>query len=299
MHLFPRARLVVLIALAAVFGSILSTAAQQQEINVNVIGCVDPDCVDTVNIFTMDGATVSSYDAAGALIDSCTVSSAPDGFDGCQLAATNDATFAITPSAEYAGYVLLSDAPAIFESPDRGVWVWYFVPPAEAPAPEAPAETVRANVILCVDPDCADTVNSETMVGATVTSYAPDGSLVDSCTVSLTQSEMVDCTIMPPPDRGSWDIQPAEQYKGYRLMSLQPEVIESEMHGPVYLWYFAPEKDNALPPPTQAPAAPAPVTGLPSTGVGAIASPHLAAVYAVIPFILAAAAVAANRIDRR
>ncbi len=190
MHLFPRARLVVLIALAAVFGSILSTAAQQQEINVNVIGCVDPDCVDTVNIFTMDGATVSSYDAAGALIDSCTVSSAPDGFDGCQLAATNDATFAITPSAEYAGYVLLSDAPAIFESPDRGVWVWY----------------------------------------------------------------------------------------------------------------FAPEKDNALPPPTQAPAAPtvpAPVTGLPSTGVGAVASPHLAAVYAVIPFILAAAAVAANRIDRR
>ena len=299
MHLFKHASLVFLIAIAAVFGSILTTAAKQQEISVNVIGCVDADCIDTVNIFTMDGATVSSYDAAGTLIDSCTVSSAPDEFDGCQLAAGSDATFAITPSAAYADYTLFSDAPAIFESPDRGVWVWYFVPPTEGPAPQEPAETVRANVITCVDPDCADTVNIETMVGATITSYAPDGSLVDSCTVSLTFGGFVDCTIIPPPDRGSWDIQPAEEYLGYRLMSLQPEVFESEMHGPIYVWYFAPEKDNALPPPTQAPAAPAVVTGLPSTGVGFVATPQLIAVLAVIPFILAAAAVASRRIDRR
>lgn len=299
MHTFTRAGLFLLLTIAALIGSLSGASAQDAEITVNVIGCVDAACENTVDIFTMDGATVTTYDAAGTPIDSCTVSSAAADFDGCLVAASSEATFEIAPSAEYGNYALLSESPTIFESPNGGVWVWYFVPPVEQPVAPAPAETVRANVIRCVDPDCVDMVNIETMAGATITSYAPDGSLVDSCTVTLTASEMVDCNLIPAPDGGSYDIQPAAEYRGYVLLSAQPEVFASEMHGPVYVWYFAPEKDNALPTPTQAPTAPAVVTGLPSTGSGPASSGNLLALYAFVPFALAAAAVVADRIDRR
>lgn len=109
------------------------------------------------------------------------------------------------------------------------------------------ADSVQANVITCADPDCADMVNIQTMAGATVTSYAADGSVVDACTVTITVSEMVDCPLVPAPDGGSYEIQPAAGYESYVLFSLQPEVFQSEMHGPVYVWYFAPPKDNASP----------------------------------------------------
>lgn len=119
-----------------------------------------------------------------------------------------------------------------------------------APATAQEADTVAANVILCADPDCADTVDLETMYGATVTSYAPDGSMVGTCTVTETPSGMSNCDLVPAPDRGSYDIWPADPYVGYVLLSAHPEIFESEMHGPIYVWYFAPEKDNIAPPPS-------------------------------------------------
>lgn len=135
-----------------------------------------------------------------------------------------------------------------------------------AVAAQQEAGTVRANVIICADPDCVDTVNIETMYGATVTSYHADGSVVDSCTVTQTQADMVDCTIVPAPVGGSYGVEPTAEYSGYVLQTTEPEVFQSEMHGPVYVWYFAHEKDNLFPPPTQVPAAP--VSELPSTGSG-------------------------------
>lgn len=155
-------------------------------------------------------------------------------------------------------------------------------------------ESVRANVILCVDPDCADTVNIENMVAATITSYDPDGSVVDSCTVTLTQSDMVACSIVPAPDRGSYDIWPADEYVGYRQVSAHPEVFESEMHGPIYVWYFAPEKDNIAPPPTQVP--PTAVSELPSTGAGVGSG---SAMFAIASLGIAGVAVAASGVRRR
>lgn len=306
MHTFPRVGIVTLVSIAMFLWFLPGASARQSEtpeLAVNVIGCVDAACANTVDIFTMDGATVSVYDAGGALVDSCTVSSAADEFDGCLVTpAPEGGYFDIVAPAGYESYTLLSEAPAIFESPDHGVWVWYFVPPADTSAPEAPSspvETVPVNVIICADPDCADTVNIETMVGATVSSYAVDGSLVDSCTVSLTYGGFVDCNLVPPMSGGWYDIQPAAGYEGYVLLSDRPEVFESEMHGPIYVWYFAPEKDNALPPPTQAPAAPAVVTGLPSTGSGSVGGSAMLLAFAAVPFALAGAAMVANRAARR
>jgi hypothetical protein len=303
MHKFARTGIVLLLFLASVFG-LLSTASAQDapELNVNVIGCVDAACENTVDIFTMDGATVTSYDAAGAVVDSCTVSSAADDFDGCLLApAPEGGSYDIVAPAGYEGYTLFSDSPEIFESPDRGTWVWYFLPPVDGSAPEAPyspAEAVAVNVIICVDPDCVDTVNIETMFGATVSSYMPDGSPVDSCIVTMVVSQTV-CNLIPPPDGGWYEIEPAAEYAGYVLLSETPEIFESEMHGPIYVWYFAPEKDNAFPPPTQAPAAPAKVTGLPRTGSGADTNTAMLAVIAAVPFALAGAALIANRATKR
>lgn len=137
---------------------------------------------------------------------------------------------------------------------------------------------VPANVILCSDPDCANTVNLDTMLGATVLSYDAAGTLIDQCTVSLTAGDRVDCWIVPAPEGGAYDVTPPSGYEGHRLLTTVPEVFESEMRGPVYVWYFAPEQSAVTPVPTapappaeqpaEAPAAPAPVTNLPSTGAG-------------------------------
>ena len=68
---------VFLVAVLAAVGWMSTALAQDGDesdsMRVNVIVCVDPDCVDTVNIFTMEGASVTSLDAAGAVVDSCTV----------------------------------------------------------------------------------------------------------------------------------------------------------------------------------------------------------------------------------
>jgi hypothetical protein len=280
--------------------------APETELKVTAIGCVDADCTNTVDIFTMDGATISSYDSAGTLMDSCTVSTAADDFDGCLVVrAPEDGSYGVTPSAGYADYTLLSSSPEVFESEVHGTtYVWYFVPPAGEPeAPYSPVETVQVNVIICVDPDCADTVNTKTMFGATVSSYMPDGSLLDSCTVTTVVDRTV-CNLVLPPDGGWYDIEPAAGYEGYVLLTDTPDIFESEMHGPIYVWYFAPEKDNAFPPPTQAPAntaapKPATVTGLPSTGSGLAMDSTLLVAFAAMPFALAGAAFVANRVSKR
>lgn len=161
--------------------------------------------------------------------------------------------------------------------------------PATIAAKEEPSD-IRVNVIACVDPDCANTLDIVTMVGATVSSLDASGAVIDSCMVTETPSGMVDCSLAPPTEGGSWQIAPAAAYAGYNLVSLDPTIFESEMHGAVYVWYFAP---TAEVPTEQTPAPTQPVTGLPSTGVGSASS---AGLLSIMPIALALLAIAATAI---
>jgi hypothetical protein len=118
---------------------------------VNVVACDDADCTDPV---TMDGAVVASYDATGAEIDSCTVDSAPNDFDGCTLVLpVSGGDVDITPAAGYEDYVLVDEQPEVYEGPEGGlIYVWSFVPvepdatatPVPTEAPDATTTPVSA-----------------------------------------------------------------------------------------------------------------------------------------------------------
>lgn len=140
--------------------------------------------------------------------------------------------------------------------------------------------TVRVNVIACVDPDCADTVNLVTMEGATVASFDASGAQLDACTVTETPSGMAACALILAPEGGWYTTEPTAAYAGYRLVSSEPEVFESEMHGTILVWYYAPGAAPAEPAPIQAPPATG-VTVLPSTGVGAATNSGLLAAVAL------------------
>jgi len=116
--------------------------APGEGVAVNVVACRDARCDDAV---TMDGAELVSFED-GVEIDRCTVTSAPEDFDGCTLLIGADrADVEITPPADYAGYVLLSEEPEMYESPEGGpIHLWIFVPVDEEPAPAAPGATEAA-----------------------------------------------------------------------------------------------------------------------------------------------------------
>jgi hypothetical protein len=105
---------------------------------VNVVACSDESCDDAV---TMDGAELISYQD-GAVLDRCTVSSAPDDFDGCQLVI--DATsidVEIIPPAGFEDHRLLSEEPEIYESEQHGrIHLWIYVLDVEE-TPEPDGET--------------------------------------------------------------------------------------------------------------------------------------------------------------
>lgn len=127
-------------------------------------------------------------------------------------------------------------------------------------AQDAPP-TVRVNVIACIDPDCADTVNLVTMEGATVASFDASGAQLDACTVTETPSGMAACALIPAPEGGWYTTSSTAAYADYRLVSTAPDVFESEMHGTILVWYYAPGADPV-------PPSDGPVTELPETGVG-------------------------------
>lgn len=223
----------------------------------NVVLCADADCTETAG--GMEGAVVTSFNAAGVEIDSCSVETFPSGMDGCVVAQhAGDGWYVV--SNLLPGYTLLGDTPEVLESESHGTQLNWYAIPAEYDD-EIPADTIRTNVIACVDPACENLVDIVDMIGATVSSFDAEGTLVDSCTVSLTASDSVVCDVVSAPAGGWYEVTQSAEYAEYVLLSNDPTVFESEMHGAVYVWYFAPAEqpadDDA-----------GPITSLPETGSG-------------------------------
>lgn len=245
------------------FAPIGTPGPEPVEAPVNVVIC-DDDC-DLPR--TLDGAVVTSFDAAGLELDSCTVSSAPDDFDGCLLDMPGDdsGSFEITPPAGTEGYVLRSLEPEYVERVDLRLWTFI---PAEAPATEQPADGIPVNVVACDVAGCTDPV---TMDGAELVSYQ-DGEEIDRCVVESEADDFDGCILVIAADEVDVEITPAAPYDDYVLVSDEPDIYEAPERG-IYVWTFVPaEAQPTAAPATAEPSAAAtaaPVTALPETGAGA------------------------------
>ena len=141
-----RVAVVMSLALVAVFGMANVTTAQnvsENEAYANVVVCTDPDCAGAPDMGGMEGAIITSYDAAGVEIDSCAVETFASGLNGCVITQHDgDGWYSATITDAFAGYTLLDDAPEVLESVSHGTQlVWYAVPAADgAPPAEDPVE---------------------------------------------------------------------------------------------------------------------------------------------------------------
>lgn len=135
---------VLSLTLVAAFG--LANAAVAQNVTdadayANVVVCHDPECADLAGTTGMEGAVVTSFDAAGAEIDSCAVETFPSGMDGCVITKHDgDGSYAVSGIAD--GYALVDETPEVLESESHGTQlVWYAAPVADAAPPaEDPVE---------------------------------------------------------------------------------------------------------------------------------------------------------------
>lgn len=246
------------------FAPVVAPEPEVVEAPVNVVIC--DDAYDCNLPRTFDGAVVTSFDAEGAELDACTVSSAADDFDGCLLDLLSDdsGSFEITPPAGIEGYVLRSLEPEYVERLDLRFWTFI---PADEPAGGFPVNVVACDIVGCTDP--------VTMDGAELISYQ-DGVEVDRCVVESEADDFDGCTLFISADKVDIDITPAAPYEDYVLVSEQPDVFESEERGRIYVWTFVPAGAEPTVEPTEAPATAEPtagataepVTALPSTGGG-------------------------------
>lgn len=134
---------VLSLALVGLFAWNTHAVAQMEdnEAYANIVVCTDPECAGETDMGGMEGATITSYDAAGNVIDTCNVETFPSGLNGCVITQHDgDGSYSAATTADFPGYSLLSDAPEVLESESHGTQlVWYAVPPAEDIAPP-PAE---------------------------------------------------------------------------------------------------------------------------------------------------------------
>lgn len=128
------------IAFLMLAGLSVSTSAQEaaEEVHVNVIRCADPDCTD---VSTMEGATVTTYDASGTMIDFCTVSAASFGCD--VLALPIDGYFEISAASEFQDHQLISEAPEVVTGGAYEVaYNWYYVRLGQVPPTVVPGDKI-------------------------------------------------------------------------------------------------------------------------------------------------------------
>lgn len=111
----------------------------EDEAYANIVVCTDPACEGETDMGGMEGATITSYNAAGEVIDACNVETFVSGLNGCVITQHGgDGSYSAEITSEFAGYSLLSDQPEVLESESHGTQlVWYAAPPAEETAPPA------------------------------------------------------------------------------------------------------------------------------------------------------------------
>lgn len=280
-RLWRRALVLAVFSLAAIVSPTLAQDSPPT-VRVNVIACVDPDCADTVNLVTMEGATVASFDASGAQLDACTVTETPSGMADCAvIPAPEGGWYTTEPTAAYAGHRLVSSEPEVFESEMHGtILAWYYAPEAAPVEPENPQ--AKVNAIACVDASCENTVDLYTLDGTVFTTYDAAGTEIDSCVVSSEADDFDGCLLVLHPSDGSITIVPPADHAAWELLSMEAEVFESEVHGTTLVWYFVPPKETTPEPTATAPASTVtPVTTLPSTGTGSATNSGLLAAVAL------------------
>ena len=105
----------------------------------NVVVCWNEEC-GVINPDGMEGALITSYDAAGIEIDSCAVEVFASGMNGCVLT-MHDGSGSYSVENLTAGYTLLSEEPEVLESESHGTQlVWYAVAPPEDTVIEDPID---------------------------------------------------------------------------------------------------------------------------------------------------------------
>lgn len=250
-------------------GGFMPAAAQEETVEklAIVYSCETLDCSDADGVKDpMTGATVTSFDALGAEVDSCTTNE----YGQCALLipAAEDGTYTVLAGPGFESYQLLSSTP---ESTGEGGdgREWTFVPTGETPS-----EDTAVNVVYCDDADCAD---PQTMDGAVVESYQA-GELTDSCQVSSAPDDFDGCWLIVGADQVGFEVIPAAGFEDYVLADDEPEVYDIDREGATYqllLWTFVPASDNgevtpvATISPTQTPGQ---VAALPATGSGVTSS---------------------------
>jgi hypothetical protein len=225
--------------LFAILGATLTAGAQGEppatrDVVAVAYFCDTTDCANEPDGAknSLEGATITSYDAAGNLVDSCVTESA--GSCSLTIPAAEDGTYTVEAPAGFETYTLVSSTP---ESTGEGGdgREWTFVPAVD---PEPETRDVVAVVYSCETPDCSDPDGvKDIMAGATVTSFAADGIELDTCTVGESYPGGCDLVI-PADDSGSYDVTAPQGYDTYVLLSEQPEVTGEGGHGRE--WTFVP-----------------------------------------------------------
>lgn len=248
-----------------------------------VYWCESVDCADEPDgqKNVMVGATVTSFRADGSELDRCTIA---EGGLQCELTvpAAEDGTYAVAPAEGFDSYTLVSAVPEVTgEGPAVGR-EWTFVPGG------GEAATATMTVNACTDATCTD---ATLMDGATVTAYAASGEVVDACTIDIRdgQADYLGCGLTLPGAGGWFEIAPGPGYETYHLATTDPEIIESETRGTLYIWWFVPAAAEETPTPAPTtpattpvptvPGQPTPATtaapSLPNTGSGPAAAPAM------------------------
>lgn len=292
----------LLVAVGIALGGAHGAAAQSDTVEkvAVVYSCETVDCSDADGVKDpMAGATVTSYDASGGEVDSCTTEA--NGQCLLLIPAAEDGSYEVIAGPGFEGYTLVSSTPDVTGEAGDGR-EWTFVP-----TDVEPVNDIAVNVVAC---DVADCTNPSTMDGAVVEAYQ-GGELVDSCTVSSEPADFDGCWLATggATDPG-FEIYPASGFEDYVLASDEPEVFDIDREGANYqvlVWTFVPVDDDgevtpeptvsATVTPTQAPGQ---VAELPSTGSGSTAAdlPGLAVAFAAVGLMMTSIA-AAMSIRRR
>lgn len=149
MRTLLRIAAVLSFALVAAFGLANSAVAQNMtdaDAYANVVVCDDAECADLAGTAGMEGAVITSFDAAGAEIDSCAVETFASGMDGCVITKhAGDGSYAVSNMT--AGYALLDEAPEVLESESHGTQlVWYAAPADDAAPPVSEVPDVGVGI---------------------------------------------------------------------------------------------------------------------------------------------------------
>lgn len=302
MHILSRIGIVSLLSFMMIFGLLPAASAQEAEaetVYVIAYACVEPGCPRGDDSKVIPGAEITSYNAAGEVVDVCAIGDVTTDYGvGCALVpAPEGGSYVITPPAGYEHYTLMYDAPQYAEDADgTTILIWYYTPSVSGEEPDG--DRIIVTAVACAEAGCPRGTEIVGIIGAEITSYNAADEVVDLCAVAERSTDYGSgCAILPAPADGYYDIIVPPAYENHTLVSTNPAVGETDDGILVLIWTFEPVADVAAPQPDTTTPKPAVVTALPSTGVGPESASGLPLL--AVPFLLAGLAMIGTRAVRK